>query len=218
MPSRLANTPARLPQTVAAALLAIFLGLASAPAARAQVGIVIETEFGPIEATLDNQRAPRTVANFLRYVDAGHFAGGRFHRTVRTQPDNQPASRVKIDVIQAGVNPQFAQQGFPAIPLERTSTTGLRHFDGTLSMARTEPDSATSGFFICVGDQPTLDFGGARNPDLQGFAAFGAVTAGMDIVRRIHQSPAGPSNSTAAAAAGNQSLSPPIRILSIRRK
>jgi peptidyl-prolyl cis-trans isomerase A (cyclophilin A) len=198
-------------------LLLLLLTVLSARAT-AEVAIVIETEFGAIEATLDNVRAPRTVANFLRYVDARRFDGGLFHRTVRTKPDKQPRSAVKIDVVQAGVSPQFASQDFPPLPLERTSQTGLKHLDGTLSMARMAPDSATSGFFICVGDQPSLDFGGTRNPDLQGFAAFGTVTVGMDVVRRIHQSPAGPSRSQAAAAAGNQSLQPPIRILNIRRK
>lgn len=186
--------------------------------APAEVGIVIDTEFGVIEATLDEQRAPHTVRNFLRYVDARRYNGGSFHRTVRTSPDNQPRSTVKIDVVQAGVNPQFAQQDFPPIALERSNQTGIRHLDGVLSMARGEPDSATSGFFICIGEQPSLDFGGSRNADLQGFAAFGKVTAGMEIVRRIHQSPAGTSNATDAAAAGNQSLTPPIRILTIRRK
>ncbi len=159
-----------------------------------------------------------TAANFLRYVDAGHYTGGRFHRTVRTQPDNQPQSAVKIDVIQAGVNPAKKDAGFGPIPLERTSRTGLRHLDGTISMARTAPDSAVSDFFICVGAQPSLDEGGRRNPDGQGFAAFGRVVRGMEIVRRIQESPAAPSTGTATVAAGNQRLEPPIAILRIRRK
>jgi peptidyl-prolyl cis-trans isomerase A (cyclophilin A) len=90
------------------------------------------------------------------------------------------------------------------VPLERTSVTGLRHLDGTLSMARDGPDTATSDFFICIGDQPSLDFGGKRNPDGQGFAAFGHVVGGMDVVRRIQ-----------AAPADGQSLTPPVRIRSI---
>ncbi|MCW5963442.1 MAG: peptidylprolyl isomerase [Bryobacterales bacterium] len=186
--------------------------------APAEVHIVIETAFGPIEATLDDQRAPISVRNFLRYVDARHYDGGQFHRTVRTKPDNQPGSAVKIDVVQAGVSPQHAKQSFPPVMLERTNRTGLQHLDGTLSMARMEADSATNGFFICIGNQPSLDFGGNRNPDLQGFAAFGKVTAGMDVVRRIHQSPSGPTPGGAGVALGNQSLTPPIRILNIRRK
>jgi peptidyl-prolyl cis-trans isomerase A (cyclophilin A) len=198
--------------TVLTLALAAFSGLAGA-----EVRIVIETQLGPIEASLDDQRAPRTVANFLRYLDAGHYNDGRFHRTVRTQPDNQPGSAVKIDVIQAGPRPQLAERAFPPVPLERTNQTGLRHLDGVLSMARMDADSATSGFFICIGNQPSLDFGGNRNPDLQGFAAFGKVTAGMDIVRRIHAAPAGPTRNATGVAAGNQSLTPPIAILRIRR-
>jgi peptidyl-prolyl cis-trans isomerase A (cyclophilin A) len=184
----------------------------------AEVRILMETEAGNIEFAVDPDRAPATVANFLRYIDAGRYDSGRFHRTVRTSPDNQPQSAVKIDVIQGAVNPQFKAQDFPPVPLERTGTTGLRHQDGTLSMARMEPDSATSDFFICIGDQPELDFGGKRNPDGQGFAAFGRVTAGMDVVRKIHRSPASASTTTTSVAAGNQRLDPAIRILRARRK
>jgi peptidyl-prolyl cis-trans isomerase A (cyclophilin A) len=184
---------------------------------RAEVPIVIATEFGVLRAVLDDSKAPVTAGNFLKYVDAGHYDGGQFHRTVRKQPDNQPKSAVKIEVIQAAVGPERRKVGFPPIPLERTRDTGLRHVDGALSMARAEPDSATSDFVICIGDQPDLDFGGKRNPDGQGFAVFGRVISGMEIARKIHQSPAGPSGATNAAAAGDQRLSPPIRILSIRR-
>lgn len=184
----------------------------------AQTEIVIETELGPMEAILDDSKAPATVRNFLQYVDQGRYAGGRFHRTVRTNPDNQPLSAVKIDVIQGGVAPEFQGHDFPPIALERSNITALRHTDGSLSMARGAPDSATSDFFICVGDQPELDFGGKRNPDGQGFAVFGLVVSGMDVVRAIHRSPAGPSESEEKVAAGNQRLSPPIRILRIRRK
>lgn len=171
------------------------------------VPIVIETGMGRIEAELDDQRAPATVANFLKYVDSGRYSGGRFHRTVTTKPDNQPQNAVKIDVIQAGVNPAVSSKDFAPIALERRSKTGLKHIDGALSMARSGPDSATSDFFICAGDQPELDFGGKRNPDGQGFAVFGRVTQGMDVVRRIQSAPA-----------NGQSLAPPVEIISIRRK
>ncbi len=147
-----------------------------------------------------------TVANFLRYVDAGHYTGGVFHRTVKLNPDNQPNNTVKIEVIQAGPSPE-QKELFPAIPLERTSKTGLRHVDGAVSMARAEPDSAQGDFSICIGPQPELDFGGKRNPDGQGFAAFGRVVGGMDVVRKIHQSPV-----------EAQRLTPPVKILRIRRK
>ena len=128
----------------------------------------------------------------------------RFHRTVRA--DNQADSKVKIAVIQGGLDP-LRVKGFPPIKLERTNVTKLSHKDGTISMARAGPETATSDFFVCVGDQPSLDFGGKRNPDGQGFAAFGRVMLGMDVVRKIN-----------AAPANGQTLEPPVRILNIVRK
>jgi len=128
--------------------------------------------------------------------------------------DNQPESPVKIEVIQAGVNADRTKDGFPAIPLERTSVSGLAHKDGAVSMARGAPDSATSGWFICINDQPSLDFGGARNPDGQGFAAFGRVVSGMDVVRKIQQAPSS-SNRTSNTEA--QRLTPPIKIVKVSR-
>lgn len=178
----------------------------------APVRVLVATEMGEIVLEVDAARAPGTAANFLKYVDAGHYDGGTWHRTVTL--DNQPQSEVKIEVIQAGVNPEFAKRGFPAIPLERTMVTGLAHKDGVISMARTEPDSATSGWFICINDQPSLDFGGARNPDGQGFAAFGRVIKGMDVVRRIQQAPRSKDQSTNALA---QRLMPPIKITKVSR-
>ena len=121
-------------------------------------------------------------------------------------------------MIQEGVNPKFEAQSMGAIRLERTRDTRLKQVDGALSMARSTPDSATSSFSICIGQQPELDFGGRRNPDGQGFAVFGRIPAGMEIARRIHESPSGPNDVRDAVAAGDQRLTPPIRILSIRRK
>jgi len=104
---------------------------------------------------------------------------------------NQPDNQIKIEVIQANINPARRPDAFPPIALERTSVTGLHHLDGTISMGRSaSPDSAASEIFICIGDQPSLDFGGMRNPDGQGFAAFGQVVHGMDVVRKIQTSPA----------------------------
>ena len=168
--------------------------------------VVVQTELGDIEIEVDSARAPGTAANFLRYVDARHFDAGTWHRTVKM--DNQPDNPIKIEVIQAGVNPDKAKDGFPPIPLERTNTTGILHKDGTVSMARGAADSATSGFFICINDQPSLDFGGMRNADGQGFAAFGHVVRGMDVVRRIQQAP----NTDA------QSLTPPVKIIAVTRR
>ncbi len=153
-----------------------------------QPRIEIDTELGKIVAELYPERAPVTVANFLRYVREERFAGASFYRVVRA--DNQPNSPVKIAVIQGGLKDDQHPQSLPPIPHETTQQTGLRHEDGTLSMARNEPGTASSEFFICVGDQPELDFGGRRNPDGAGFAAFGKVLAGLDVVQKIHQSPA----------------------------
>jgi len=184
----------------------LLLMLLAGPLALAQpVPVVIETEVGVIEAEIDTEHAPISGNNFLRYVDAGLFDGGQFHRVVKLNPDNQPNNEVKIEVIQAAR--REGTEGFPPIPLERTSVTGLTHKDGTLSMARDKPDSGTSHFSICVGDQPSLDFGGKRNPDGQGFAAFGRVVKGMDVVHKIHNAPF-----------EEQRLTPPIRILRLRRK
>lgn len=191
----------------AAAAAACALGLAAcdpAPQSGEPVAVRIETAAGGFTVALDAGRAPRTTANFLRYVDAGLFDGGRFHRTVT--PDNQGVDAVPIAVIQGGIAPARQGEGFAPIALEPTSRTGLRHADGTVSMARADPDTATSDFFVCIGDQPELDRGGRRNPDGQGFAAFGRVVEGMDVVRAIHRSPA-----------IGQRLAPPVAIRSVRR-
>src|SRR5262249_46337598 len=153
------------------------------PTEGGEVTVRIETALGTIDVAVDPVHAPITAANFLRYVDGGFYDGGRWHRTVTM--DNQPNDAVRIEVIQAGINPDRLDDRFDPIPLERTTLTGLAHRDGTISMARSTPDSAISDFFICIGDQPSLDFGGARNPDGQGFAAFGQVLRGMDVVRAI---------------------------------
>jgi peptidyl-prolyl cis-trans isomerase A (cyclophilin A) len=168
--------------------------------------VLIQTELGEITVEIDPARAPITAENFLKYVGAGYYDGGRFHRAVKLNPDNQPNNQIKIEVIQAGVNPEKEKQLFPPIKLERTSVTGLKHKDGVISMARDGPDTATSDFFICVGDQPELDFGGKRNLDGQGFAAFGRVVKGMDVVKKIHQSPV-----------EAQRLTPPIKIIKAKR-
>jgi peptidyl-prolyl cis-trans isomerase A (cyclophilin A) len=177
------------------------------PEAPKPVRVVLQTEKGEIELELDQARAPNTVRNFLAYVDAGLFGGGVFHRTVKREPDNQPNNAVKIAVIQGGINPARESEALPPIPLERTRDTGLAHKDGTVSMARDTPDSARGDFFICIGDQPELDFGGKRNPDGQGFGAFGRVVKGMDVVRAIQQAPA-----------KGQGLTPVIKILRASRK
>jgi peptidyl-prolyl cis-trans isomerase A (cyclophilin A) len=190
----------------AAAIASIMGALVVGPVSAQTTRVLVQTELGDIEIEVDGAHAPNTAANFLKYVDAGHYDGGAFFRTVKM--DNQPDSPVKIEVIQAGVNEAKAKEALPAIALERTSATGLSHKDGTVSMARGKPDSATSSWFICIGDQPSLDFGGQRNPDGQGFGAFGKVVKGMDIVRKIQTSP----NTEA------QRLTPPIKIIKVSRQ
>lgn len=145
--------------------------------------VVIRTSGGPIGVELDVENAPRTTANFLRYVHYGFYEGGTFYRAVRQ--DNQPQNDIRIDVIQGGIDPERRELAFDPIAMEGTGETGLSHLDGTISMARGDPDTARGEFFICIGDQPELDEGGRRNPDGRGFAAFGRVIMGMDVVRRI---------------------------------
>jgi peptidyl-prolyl cis-trans isomerase A (cyclophilin A) len=185
--------------------LAFLLAIASRGSAAQQLPVVvIQTGLGDIEVEVDSIHAPTTAANFLRYVDLGFYRFGQFYRTVR--PDNQSKTQVKIGVVQGGLD-SLRVKDFPPIPLERTKVTGLSHRDGTLSMARDGPDTATSDFFICIGDQPQLNYGGKRNPDGQGFAAFGHVLVGMNVVRKIQ-----------AAPAEEQRLTPPIKILNVVRK
>jgi peptidyl-prolyl cis-trans isomerase A (cyclophilin A) len=200
-------------QAVATMLVAGIAMVGALPTAQTgAVRVAVQTALGDIVVEVDSAKAPATAANFLRYVDAGHYDGGTWHRTVKM--DNQPESTIKIEVIQAGVNADHAKDGFPPIALERTNRTGLLHKDGVISMARGGADSATSGWFICINDQPSLDFGGLRNPDGQGFAAFGRVVSGMDVVRRIQ---AAPSSTTRTTNADAQRLTPPIKIVKVAR-
>ncbi len=194
-----------LPVAALATLCVSQVVRASAQTASAgRIPIVIETELGDIHAELDSAQAPVTVTNFLRYVDAHLYDGAVFFRSVRL--DNQPHDSIKIQVVQVALSRANSDKEFPPIPLERTSETGLHHVDGSLSMARAGPDTGTSSFSIVIGRQPSMDFGGMRNPDGQGFAVFGRVTSGMDVVRKIQ-----------AGETDGQRLVHPVRILRIRR-
>ena len=181
-----------------------------------EVLVRIETTLGSIDVAVDTAHAPVTAANFLKYVDGKFYDGGQFHRA--TRPDNYtpaPPDKPAMEIIQARINPERRREGFDPIPLERTSVTGLKHVTGTISMARAAAaDTARSDFFICLDDQPSLDFGGKRFDDGQGGAAFGRVVKGMDIVRRIQQQP---TNDKADTAMGKQSLLPPVTITRLSR-
>jgi peptidyl-prolyl cis-trans isomerase A (cyclophilin A) len=185
-------------------LFAFFILLFSLNALSQKVtSCLIQTSLGNIQIELYPEKAPLTVANFLKYVDQKLYNGTTFFRVCT--PENEKERTIKIEVIQGGDVPEAKQ--FEPIAIETTQQTGIKHQDGTLSMARDTPNSATCSFFICIGDQPELDFAGKRNPDGQGFAAFGKVTKGIKVVRKIH-----------GQKEKGQYLITPIMIYSISRK
>jgi peptidyl-prolyl cis-trans isomerase A (cyclophilin A) len=167
--------------------------------------IIIKTELGNIELELYQTKAPITATNFLKFVDNGDFKNSHFYRVVTN--DNQERSPIKIQVIQGGLHYKCNIENIPGIKHETTKETRILHKKGIISMSRFEPGSANTEFFICVEDEPELDFGGKRNPDLAGFAAFGKVIKGMDVVGKIHQLPE-----------EGQMLTPKVKIISIARK
>lgn len=166
--------------------------------------VLIKTELGDITIEIYEKDVPITAANFLKNVDEGRYKDGCFYRIVTM--DNQPDNDIKIEVIQGGLGYTEERKTLPPIDHETTEKTGILHKEGVISMARLEPGTASSEFFICVGDQPELDFEGKRNPDGQGFAAFGKVVSGMLVVKKIHQQPT-----------EGQMLDPQIKILDISR-
>jgi len=159
-------------------LLTFFTGLS-----QDNVYCRVTTSLGDIEIELFQKQAPETVVNFLKYVDQDLYQNSSFFRVCN--PENEADREIKIEVIQGGDVPEEKQ--LPPITLETTEKTGILHKDGIVSMARAEPNSATCSFFICIGEQASLDYGGKRNPDGQGFAAFGKVIKGMDLVKEIQK-------------------------------
>lgn len=147
--------------------------------------VVMKTSLGNVVCEIDTVHAPVTALNFLKHIKLNTYNDAVFYRVVRM--DNQPNSKVKIEVIQGGLYADEKIDRQPTIPHETTKATGLKHLDRTISMARNQPGTASTEFFICLGDQPELDFGGNRNGDGQGFAAFGKVIEGMGVVRKIQQ-------------------------------
>ncbi len=182
----------------------IVLSGCAASTTKPTINVVMTTSYGDIYLELYPKQAPITVANFLKYVDNDAYKNASFYRVVRL--DNQEQNNVKIEVIQGG-NGMEEKSQYPAIFHETTQYTGIKHSDGVISMGRLAPGTATSEFFICINDQPALDFGGLRNPDGQGFAAFGKVTAGMDIVRKIQSIKVPPPAAGAEAYTFGQILS-----------
>ena len=164
---------------------------------------VIETELGDITFEVYRKKAPVTVANFETYEQKNDFIGATFYRVVRM--DNQPKDSIQIEVIQGNFTSD--DNSLEPIAHETTAVTGIRHVDGTISMARLDPGTASVAFFICIGDQPELDYGGKRNPDGQGFAAFGQVINGMNIVRKIQ-----------SGSTDHQTLTSPVKINKIYKK
>ena len=149
--------------------------------------VEMETNLGNIILEIDTVNAPVTATNFLNHVCKGSYNNAIFYRVVKM--DNQQGSDIKIEVIQGGIFEDEAIDEYRPIPHETTQETGLKHRNGAISMARAQPGTASTEFFICIGDQPELDYGGRRNPDGQGFAAFGRVVKGMEVVRHIQQLP-----------------------------
>ncbi|MEN8116846.1 MAG: peptidylprolyl isomerase [Bacteroidota bacterium] len=164
--------------------------------------VEMETSFGEIIIEIDTVNAPITSINFLNHVEKGNFMEAIFYRVVRM--DNQPGNDIKIEVIQGGLFDDKKIEKIETIRHETTKETGLKHLNGTISMARMDPGTASTEFFICVGEQPDLDYGGNRNSDEQGFAAFGQVVKGMDVVRKIQK-----------AEDNNQYLTEPVSIQTI---
>ncbi len=183
---------------------------AAAQSSKAAPGIVhtrVETPLGAFVIAVNPAQAPVTVANYLAYVDAKSLDGGAVYRIVN-DANQPPATKHRIAVVQWGMNLDDGHAPpLPPIGHETTAGSGLRHLDGTVSMARLGPGTAASEFFICVGAQPALDFGGGRNPDGQGFAAFGQVVAGRAVVQALHR----------LGRSDDQYLRPPVAVLSVRR-
>ncbi len=165
--------------TLVALLLLPFTAATAQSATRPTPGYVrvkLETSMGDIIIALDEKRAPKTTANFLIYVDDGRLDETSFYRAYRSKGDS------KLGFVQGGIDTEARRIHFPTVPLEPTDQTGLKHLDGTIFMARhKEPDSGTGNFSIQIGPNPSLD----ARPGYPGYAAFGQVVAGMDVLKRI---------------------------------
>lgn len=149
--------------------------------------ILLSTPMGGITIRLETARAPATAGHFLRLVEEGALAVASFYRV--THPDPTTTPPLTIDIVQGGVGWERCLE-LPTVRHEPTSETGLRHVDGAVSLARSAERGGSSEFFICLGEQPVLDAGGVQGAGADGFAVFGRVVSGMDVVRAIHRLPA----------------------------
>lgn len=149
--------------------------------------VQVQTKYGDIELELFADQAPKSVAAFLKYVDAGYYKNSSFYRTLNDE--NQPMGNAETALLQGGIWKTKPTITLPGIPHETTQQTKLSHTNGTISLARQAPGTASSEFFICVGDQLGFDYGGANSADGQGYAAFGRVLKGMGIVKKIYTQP-----------------------------
>jgi peptidyl-prolyl cis-trans isomerase A (cyclophilin A) len=194
------------------ALILAALLLPAAAAAQATTNVVLETELGNIVVALESERAPVTAANFLRYADEKRFDGIVFYRAMRLDWGDQPNG-----LVQAGTQFDPARI-LPPIAHEPTSETGVKHVAGAISMARYEPGSATGDFSIMVSDQPGLDADPrAEDPELRaGYAAFGRVVEGMDVVRAIFEAPTDPNKGEGFMK--GQMLAEPVKVIRVRRQ
>lgn len=191
-------------RTLALVLLIILSGCSSP--GNKNPRIEIRTRLGDIQVELFPAQAPQTVKAVLAYIDSGMYRDAAFYRVLNMA--NQPSDAPKAELIQGGLwNKKGVRRAdLAGIPHESTKQTGIRHTNGVVSLARQEPGTANTEFFICVSDQPGFDYGGENNPDGQGYAAFGKVIKGMDIVRRIYDRPE-----------EEQYFDPPIPIFNIVR-
>ena len=170
------------------------------------VRVVLTTSEGPIMLEIEKERAPITAGNFLRYVDQKRLDGTAFYRAVKVQAG--------FGLVQGGPS-NAPKRVLPPIAHEPTSRTGVHHKDGTISMARSAPGTAQGEFFITVGDQPSMDADPGQPGDNLGFAAFGHVVEGMDVVRHILDAPTSPT--AGPPGMKGQMLEPVVRIVTARR-
>ncbi|WP_127132961.1 peptidylprolyl isomerase [Pseudoflavitalea rhizosphaerae] len=185
-------------------IVAVFLFVGCSSGDSKHPRVEISTRQGDIIIELYPDKAPKSVAAFLSYIEKDLYNNASFYRVLNDE--NQPSNAAKANLVQGGLYRSKKRPELPGIPHESTKETGILHKDGVVSLARTDPGTATSEFFICIGDQPGFDAGGANNADGLGYAAFGRVVKGLDIVRKIYNQPE-----------YDQYFDPPVPIYNIKK-